>query len=163
MKRRLEGAFHISAARGNVGRRPPCPYRLPPATSAPRPGPRLPHPLFSRLGAAGWGGGGSPGRGPRAPFGREGTPVQLPIPNLPRMAPSFASRSRLSDPSSANPPSSRCQPPSVGLPASLPSPPLPLRSLGRGWERLKRGEGETTLPPRLGESPGMLLGRGSRD
>ena len=58
MRRLLEGAFRHSAARGNVGKRPPLPPPpafLLPSTSAPRPRPCFPDPLFSRLGAAGWG------------------------------------------------------------------------------------------------------------
>lgn len=137
---------------------PPPPAFLPPCTSAPRPRPCFPDPLFSRLGAPGWG-------FPR----KEVSPCATQKGGDSRLAP----RPRPPQPS----------PPGLRPPLRIPVPPfrpgvpqLPLpglrrlftrlpshfaaapRSPGRGWERQTRGGGETTLPPRHGESPGTLSG-----
>lgn len=132
-----------------MGRRPPCPHRLPSCL----PPPPLPDPggASQTLCSRGWEllGGGSPGKRSSCAT-RKGRDSRLTLgPSLPHTsppvptAPSFASRCYLSEPDSASPraPAPRHSP---CLHSSLPTPPPPPRSRGRGWERQMRGGGEST-------------------
>lgn len=160
MRRLQEGAFRHSAARGNVARRPSLPplpaSLLPPSTSAPRPRPCFPDPLFSRLGAAGRG---VPGK--RFPCG------YLPE----RKGPRFRLRpARLSQvllaPRPFPRPSASCPAWSPPVPASRPSPfrdrppftSATLRSPRRVGEAEGKGRRNYVAPLR-GELPGDPLVR----
>lgn len=139
---------------------PPLPAFLPHSTSAPRPRPCFPDPLFSRLGAAGWGVPGGRGSHCATRRGRDSRlaspPPSLPQPSPPGPTPPFRVPVPPGPPGVPKFPLPGLHRRFTGLPSHFSATP---RSPRRGWERQKGGGGETTSPPLRGESPGTLLVR----